>query len=50
MEKDKQIELVSTADLEIDYVHDPVGLLQKVKGLFPLLSFDELNSGIVKFA
>ncbi len=50
MEKDKQIELVSAAQLEIDDVHDPVGLLQEVKGLFPLLSFDELDSGIVQFA
>ena len=47
MKKDKQIEFVPAAQVEIDNIHDPVSLLEQVQRLFPLLSFDKLDSWIV---
>lgn len=50
MKKDKQIEFVTSAQIEIDNIHYPVSLLKQVQCLLPLLSFDELYSGVVKFS
>lgn len=47
MKKDKQIEFISTAQVKIDNIHDPVRLLEQVQSLLPLLSFDKLDSWIV---
>ena len=43
VKKDEQVEFIATAHIEIDDIHDPVGLLQQVEGFFPLLSLDELG-------
>ena len=48
MEKDKQVEFVATAQIEIDDIHYPVSFLQEVEGLLPLLSLDELGSRVIK--
>jgi hypothetical protein len=47
MKQDKQIEFISTAQVKIDNIHDPVRLLEQVQRLFPLFPFDKLNSRIV---
>ena len=48
VEKDKQVEFVATAQIEIDDIHYPVGFLQEVEGLLPLLSLDELGGRVIK--
>ena len=48
VEKYEQVEFVATAQIEIDYIHDPVGLLQQVEGLLPLLSLNELGGRVIK--
>lgn len=50
MKEDKQIEFISTAQVEIDNIHDPVSFLEQVQSLFPLLSLDKLDSWIVQLA
>ena len=48
VEKYEQVEFVAAAHIEIDDIHDPVGLLQQVESLLPLLSLDELGSRVIK--
>lgn len=43
MKEYEEIEFVAAAEIEVDDVHDPVGLLQQVERLLPLLSLDELD-------
>lgn len=49
MKQDEQVELVPPTEVEIDYIHDAIGLLQEVQGFLPLLTLDKLNSRVVKF-
>jgi hypothetical protein len=48
VEKYEQVEFVATAHIEVDDIHDPVGLLQQVEGLLPLLSLDELGRRVIE--
>ena len=42
--------LVSTTGLEINDIHDAIGLLKQVQGTFKLLSLDEPIRTIVEFS
>lgn len=49
MEHDEQMELVSAARFEVDYVHDTISLLKEVQCPLVLLSFYKTISAVVKF-
>ena len=42
--------LVSTTGLEVNDIHDPIGLLKQVQGTFKLLTLDEPIRTIVEFS
>lgn len=50
MEQYEEVEFVSATQREINNVHDPVGFLQEVESLLPLLSFDELYGWVIQFS
>ncbi len=50
MKKDKQIEFVTSAQIEINNIHYPVSFLEQVQCFFPLLSLDELDCRVVKLS
>ena len=41
---------VSSAHVEVDHVHDTVGLLEEVEGSLVLLSLDELVGAVIEFS
>ena len=49
MKHNEKVEFISSAQGEIDYIHDPVGLLKKIQSLFPLFSLDKLYRWVIKF-
>ena len=48
MKEDEQIEFVSSAQIEIHHIHNAVGLLQEIQSLFPLVTFDKLDRGVIQ--
>jgi hypothetical protein len=50
VEENKEMELVSFADSEVDDIHNAIGLLEEIKGLVILLPLDELNGIVVEFS
>ena len=49
MEENEDVELVALADVEVDYIHDSVCLLEEVEGLVVLFFLDEGNGVVVEF-
>jgi hypothetical protein len=50
MKEYKQIEFVSSAQIEIHYIHDSVGLLQEIQSLLPLFTLDKLDRRVIQLA
>jgi len=48
VEEDEDVELVSFADVEVYYIHDPISFLEEVQGFIVLFLFDEGDGVVVE--
>lgn len=48
MEQDEQVKPVSSAQVKINHVHNPISFLEEIKCFLILFSFDKLNARIIE--